>query len=99
MAVSLVVIFIYGSMIWGIFPDFFPNRNISWEGHLTGMLAGVILAIYYREKGPQRKKYSWELEEEEETMDDIISTVDNATKEDNSIEIKYHYRSKEEYKN
>lgn len=62
-ALSLVVAFLYGSMIWGVFPDFFPKeKNISWEGHLGGFVAGVIMAIYYRTKGPQRKKYSWEIE-------------------------------------
>jgi membrane associated rhomboid family serine protease len=66
MAVALVVVFLYGSLIWGIFPEFFPDRNISWEAHLFGMIAGIILAIYYRKQGPQRKVYEWEEEEEEE---------------------------------
>jgi membrane associated rhomboid family serine protease len=66
MALALVVVFLYGSLIWGIFPEFFPKQNISWESHLFGMIAGVILAFYYRKEGPQRKIYEWELEEEEE---------------------------------
>lgn len=65
-ALAMVVAFLYGSTIWGIFPDFFPEKNISWEGHLGGFVAGIILAIYYRKAGPQRKKYSWEFEEEDE---------------------------------
>lgn len=97
MAVSLVVIFVYGSMIWGIFPDFFPDRRISWQGHLTGLLAGVILAIYFKNSGPQRKKYSWELEEEEEETDDIISSEEGGENNNNdSVEIKYHYKTKKE---
>ena len=67
MALALVVVFLYGSMIWGVFPDFFPERNISWEAHLFGMIAGIILAFIYRKEGPQRKVYEWELEDEEET--------------------------------
>lgn len=63
MAVSLLVIFLYGSLVWGIFPT---TRNISWEGHLTGLLSGLTLAWIFRDQGPQRKVYSWELEEEEE---------------------------------
>ncbi|MEO1836281.1 MAG: rhomboid family intramembrane serine protease [Akkermansiaceae bacterium] len=35
--IGIVVATIYGGMIWGIRPTTFP---ISWEGHLTGLLAG-----------------------------------------------------------
>lgn len=64
-ALALIVAFLYGSMIWGVFPDFFPKeKNISWEGHLGGAVAGLILALYYRKSGPKRKQYNWELEEE-----------------------------------
>ena len=69
-ALALVVAFLYGSMIWGIFPDFFPEKNISWEGHLGGLVAGIILAFYYRKSGPQRKRYSWEFEDDDEDDDE-----------------------------
>ena len=60
-AVSCVIIFLYGSLIWGILPI---KESISWEGHLSGFLAGVLMAIFYRKKGPKRKKYQWEIDEE-----------------------------------
>jgi membrane associated rhomboid family serine protease len=66
MAMALVVVFLYGSLIWGIFPEFFPEKNISWEAHLFGMIAGIILAFYYRKEGPQRRIYDWEQEDDEE---------------------------------
>ncbi|PLX11770.1 MAG: rhomboid family intramembrane serine protease [Marinilabiliales bacterium] len=69
-ALSLIVAFLYGSLIWGIIPDFYPEKNISWEGHMGGFVAGIIMAVYYRTSGPQRKKYSWELEEEYEDDED-----------------------------
>lgn len=62
-AISFVIVFLYGGMIWGIFP---LRENISWESHLMGGISGFILAIYYQDHGPQRKRYSWEFEEEED---------------------------------
>ncbi|MFC2109274.1 rhomboid family intramembrane serine protease [Bacteroidota bacterium] len=53
LAVSLIVIFLYGSMVWYVFP---VDRAISWEGHLSGLISGLILALVFRKKGPQKKK-------------------------------------------
>ncbi len=67
-AISLVIVFLYGGMIWGIFP---LRDGISWESHLMGGIAGFVLAVYYKDYGPQRKKYSWEYEEDDpETGED-----------------------------
>jgi hypothetical protein len=52
-AFALIVVFFYGSMIWGFFPDFFPERNISWESHLMGAVTGIILALLFRHEGPE----------------------------------------------
>ena len=60
-ALSLLVVFLYGSLIWGIFPI---NQYISWEGHLAGFIAGLILAFAYRKVGPTRPKYTYEIEKE-----------------------------------
>jgi len=65
-AITMLIAFLYGSMIWGIFPDFFPDKNISYEAHLWGLVAGVVFAIYYKRQGPQKRKYSWEIEEEKQ---------------------------------
>ncbi len=62
-AISLLVIFLYGSMIWGIMPI---SQSISWEGHLSGFLAGLLVAVFFKKEGPKRKKYQWEIEEEQE---------------------------------
>ncbi len=89
MALSLLVVFLYGSLVWGVFPNFLPEKNISWESHLMGMVAGLILAIYYRKRGPQRKKYDWELEEEEEANDDDKPDENN---DPPGYEIRYTYQ-------
>jgi len=46
-AVALVVIFLYGSMIWYILP---VKEGVSWEGHLFGFLIGLTFAFIYRKK-------------------------------------------------
>jgi len=70
MAISLLVVFLYGSLIWGLLPF---DYHVSWEGHLSGALVGVALAILYRDRGPEPEKPSWELEEnEEENEKEII---------------------------
>jgi len=56
MAISLLVIFLYGGMVWGVFP---LVKNMSWESHLYGMFWGYIFAYYYREYGPQKPTYDW----------------------------------------
>jgi len=66
LAITFLVAFLYGSMIWGVFPDLFPEKNISWESHLMGLIAGLVLAVFYRKEGGfVRKKYSWDFEEDD----------------------------------
>lgn len=64
MVITLLIAFLYGSLIWGIFPELFPHQHISWESHFMGLLAGLVLAVYYRKAGPQKKVHEWEDEEE-----------------------------------
>jgi membrane associated rhomboid family serine protease len=65
-AISLLVIFLYGGLVWGVFPIF---PRLSWEYHLLGGLSGLLAAIIYRRKGPQPLKWSWENEEEQSKED------------------------------
>ncbi len=99
MAFALLVLFLYGSLVWGVFPDFFPKRNISWEGHLTGMAAGVLLAWFHRKQGPEKDIYSWEEEEDDETevevADDHLKKDEKDTVSDSTVpenEYKYSYK-------
>ena len=82
-AVSMLVIFLYGSMIWGLLPT---KEPISWEGHLAGFISGILVAIYYRNEGPKPKKYQWEIDEEIE--EELLN---------NNIQ-KFHYTIKNEDK-
>jgi len=60
-ALSLLIVFLYGSMVWGIFPGTY--RNVSWESHMLGFISGIILALRFRKEGPQEPVYEW-LDEE-----------------------------------
>lgn len=55
-ALSLIVVFLYGSMVWYIFP---MEERISWEGHLSGFLVGFIFAYVFRKKGPQPESFKY----------------------------------------
>lgn len=68
MAFALLVIFLYGSLIWGVFPYFLKDENISWQSHLMGLLAGIVIALAYKNEGPQAKRYEWN--EDEDVEDD-----------------------------
>lgn len=73
LALSLAVLFYFGSMFSGILP---VEPGISWEGHLGGLLVGFAFAVAYRSYDiPLRKRYAWEDEEEDE--DDFTSGRDD----------------------
>jgi len=89
LAITMLVTFLYGSLVWGIFPDMFPEKNISYEGHFWGLISGAVLAVYFRKEGPQRRVYNWEIEEEHlmEEQEDIEN--------ENSVTINYIERKEE----
>lgn len=62
-ALSLTVIVVYGGMIWYVFPNpgVLVEDKISWEGHLSGLISGFALSLFY--KAPEYQKiikYDWE---------------------------------------
>lgn len=67
LTMSVVVVFLYGGLVWGVFPI---DPSVSWEGHLWGAVSGIVLAFYYRRYQVRRDKFDWEEEEEEEPETD-----------------------------
>jgi len=70
MAISLLVVFWYGSLVWGLLPY---DYKVSWEAHLMGAITGILLAVIYKDQGPEpevRKLDDDEEENEEEETDD-----------------------------
>ena len=73
-ALSFSVIFLYGGFIWYIFPT---DPNISWEGHLSGFILGIILALLFKKNIPINKVYKWENENYDTTDDPFLKQFDS----------------------
>lgn len=58
-ALSLTVIMVYGGLVWYVFPK--VEEKISWEGHLGGLIAGLLLSFFYKTAEYKKViKYDWE---------------------------------------
>jgi membrane associated rhomboid family serine protease len=87
--ISLLVTFLYGTLIWGIFPESFQKaiqyisskERISWEGHLFGFLSGILLAFLFKTEGKQEATYSWEKNND----DDVDETNPYWLVDDNEV--------------
>jgi len=99
-ALSLSVVFVYGSLVWGVFPG---KVGMSWEGHLSGFIVGVFLALIYRTKIVTKPKYDWEREDYEEENDEFMQLFDehgnfipdmreNEKSSQEDVQIIYHFK-------
>jgi membrane associated rhomboid family serine protease len=61
-ALSLLIVFLYGEMVWGVFPGVY-GQSVSWESHMLGVFSGIVLAVLYRKEGPQRPVQEWDNED------------------------------------
>ncbi|WP_124980117.1 rhomboid family intramembrane serine protease [Nonlabens xiamenensis] len=57
MALSFVVVFLYGSMVWYVLP---VKDGISWEGHLSGAVVGLLLSVVTTHAIPSAKRFHWQ---------------------------------------
>lgn len=103
-ALSLIVVFLYGSLLWYIFP---VKEGMSWEGHLGGFLAGIFLAMLTRNTGFSASTYTWEQDDFDAENDPFLKHFDadgnfigtpeapkeEPTVENNEVEIRYIYKS------
>ncbi len=87
-ALSLLIVFLYGSMVWGLFPIDFSK---SWEGHLTGFMAGIIIAYYYKSELIENYgiKLIYEEDDDENDEDDDNLGISNT----NNTYSNYHSNS------
>ena len=66
---SFLVIFLNFFNLWGIIE--IEQDRISQTAHLSGAIAGAILAFVFRREGPQPKIYNYEIEEELEEKNKV----------------------------
>ncbi len=88
LAMSLLVLFLYGSMIWGLYP---LENGISWEAHLAGFLTGTFIAVYYKNSGPHNDVVpDWMNEPDEEQL--VNEPEIEKTEIKNEIVVKYEIK-------
>jgi membrane associated rhomboid family serine protease len=93
-ALSLITIFLYGSMIWFIFPI---KEGMSWEGHLSGFLVGLFFAFIYRKVGLVKEKYVFTHTEFDDMFDDDgnyiepSEDIEDSEEQDSYDNINYRY--------
>jgi membrane associated rhomboid family serine protease len=103
MVVSAMVVFLYGSITYGVFPF---DTKISWEGHLFGAISGLLVAFSYRKEGPQETKYQWAAPEDEPDLEGEYNRQLEYEKElqkqllerehINPVNVVYHFKPTEE---
>ncbi|WP_025741883.1 rhomboid family intramembrane serine protease [Aquimarina pacifica] len=98
-ALSLIVVFIYGSMVMYVLPI---DPKISWEGHLSGILTGAFLGFFIKTGVPTPKLYTWQEEDYNEEDDEFLKHFDengyfieNITQEEGierALNVVYEYK-------
>jgi membrane associated rhomboid family serine protease len=73
-ALSLIIIFLYGSMVWYVLPI---KDGMSWEGHLSGFLVGGILSLLYRNKGIVNNEYQFSPSEIDDFFDENGNLIED----------------------
>lgn len=100
-ALSLIVVFLYGSMIWYVLPI---KEGVSWEGHTAGLITGMLFALIFKKEIARPKKYVWEeegfIEDEDpflkhfDEKGNFIETIESKIEEE--LNIKYTFKSNKE---
>ncbi|MBL4662728.1 MAG: rhomboid family intramembrane serine protease [Flavobacteriaceae bacterium] len=72
-AISMIVVFVYGGLLRYLFP---VDPKISWEGHLSGFIIGLILAFVLKQQSVENKKYAWEQDDYDPEKDLFLQHFD-----------------------
>ena len=91
--ISLIMVFLYGGFIWGMIPALAKLQNISWEGHLSGAIVGIALALILRKKGPQKEEHHWDDDQDDDDSNDGEKPYwDVPTPTDDELTVQYRFR-------
>lgn len=100
-ALSLIVVFLYGGMIWYVTPI---DPKISWEGHLSGLVTGFFLSLFFKSSVAKKPKYEWEKpdynEEEDPFMqhfDENGNFIETPPKEEPEYEVFYEFKENKKF--
>jgi membrane associated rhomboid family serine protease len=92
-AISLLMVFLYGSLIWGLLP---VVPKISWEGHLFGAMAGLLCSVVFRNEGLQKVVYDWQNEDEADMIPEDDNNHQSEQASSNPLKIVYSYKNNSE---
>lgn len=95
--ISLIMVFLYGSFIWGMIPALAKPQNISWEGHLGGAIVGILQAFAFKNEGPQKEVHHWEEDDSDDDEDDGSGSGekpywDVPTPSNDDLKVEYRFR-------
>ena len=74
-ALSMIVFFLYGGMVWTVFPN---EPGVSFESHFFGAVMGLTGAFLFfgRDPLPPEKHYDWEEEDEPDDGESRLADPD-----------------------
>ena len=88
-------------MIWYTLPI---EKGISWEGHMAGLITGLLFALFFRKEIAKPKKYVWEQDNYNEDNDPFLKHFDEDGNfiesiepeiEEEQLHINYHFKKEE----
>lgn len=74
-ALSLIIVLLYGGMVWYVFPG--VDDTISWEGHLGGFISGFLFSRIYDSPAYQKPVvYDWQRPDFDSQNDPFMQRFD-----------------------